>query len=109
MTGYILENLEIFSKIPTIIEAERKLLPPKLIKGKVIPVIGKSPVATAIFAPILARAAVAAGATGIFAETHPRPEDALSDGPNMIKLGELETALRGILEIRALNKSQLAV
>lgn len=61
------------------------------------------------FAPILARAAVAAGATGIFAETHPRPEDALSDGPNMIKLDELEAALRGILEIRALNKSHLTV
>jgi hypothetical protein len=37
------------SKIPTIIEAERKLLPPKLTSGKVIPVIGNKPVATAIF------------------------------------------------------------
>ena len=55
------------------------------------------------YAPILARAAVAAGATGIFAETHPRPDEALSDGPNMIRLDELEAALRGILEIRALN------
>lgn len=61
------------------------------------------------YAPILARAAVAAGATGIFAETHPRPEDALSDGPNMIKLSELEAALRGILEVRALNLQKATV
>ncbi|MDD9897922.1 MAG: 3-deoxy-8-phosphooctulonate synthase [Candidatus Melainabacteria bacterium] len=61
------------------------------------------------FAPILARAAVAAGATGIFAETHPRPDEALSDGPNMIKLDELEAALRGILEIRALNSQAKAL
>lgn len=54
------------------------------------------------YAPILARAAVAAGATGIFAETHPRPEEALSDGPNMIAMDKLEEALRDILKIRAL-------
>lgn len=54
------------------------------------------------FAPILARAAVAAGATGIFAETHPRPDEALSDGPNMIEMSKLEDALKEILEIRAL-------
>ena len=53
------------------------------------------------FAPILARAAVAAGATGIFAETHPRPEEALSDGPNMIVMDELEEALRSVLIIRS--------
>lgn len=54
------------------------------------------------FAPILARSAVAAGATGIFAETHPRPEEALSDGPNMIAMDKLENALRDILRVRAL-------
>lgn len=53
------------------------------------------------FAPILARAAVAAGATGIFAETHPRPEEALSDGPNMIAMDKLEEALRSVLIIRS--------
>jgi 2-dehydro-3-deoxyphosphooctonate aldolase (KDO 8-P synthase) len=53
------------------------------------------------FAPILARAAVAAGATGIFAETHPKPSTALSDGPNMIPLDLLETALESILAVRA--------
>lgn len=58
------------------------------------------------FAPILARAAVAAGATGIFAETHPRPEEALSDGPNMIAMDKLENALRDILKVRALFMSK---
>ena len=52
------------------------------------------------FAPILARAAVAAGASGIFAETHPRPDEALSDGPNMIAMDKLEHALKEILIIR---------
>jgi hypothetical protein len=41
------------------------------------------------FAPVLARCAVAAGATGVFIETHPRPDRALSDGPNMIPLAEM--------------------
>ena len=52
------------------------------------------------FAPILARAAVAAGATGIFAETHFNPEEALSDGPNMIPLAKLKQALFEILSVR---------
>lgn len=59
------------------------------------------------FAPILARAAVAAGATGIFAETHPRPNEALSDGPNMITMDKLEEALRGILIIRSSLQANL--
>jgi len=57
------------------------------------------------FAPILARAAVAAGATGLFAETHPNPSEALSDGPNMIPLELLEDALDSILKVRAAVKS----
>lgn len=63
------------------------------------------------FAPILARAAVAAGATGIFAETHPNPSSALSDGANMIPLDKLESFLREILRIRAVlaTNSQKAV
>lgn len=59
------------------------------------------------FAPILARAAVAAGATGIFAETHPRPEEALSDGPNMIAMDKLEDALRDILIIRSVTSTKV--
>src|SRR5258707_1299733 len=41
------------------------------------------------FAPLLARCAVVAGANGLFIETHPKPERALSDGPNMIPLAEM--------------------
>jgi 2-dehydro-3-deoxyphosphooctonate aldolase (KDO 8-P synthase) len=64
------------------------------------------------FAPILARAAVAAGATGLFAETHPNPSEALSDGPNMIPLSNLEEALRDVLLVRKLflnNKKETLV
>jgi 2-dehydro-3-deoxyphosphooctonate aldolase (KDO 8-P synthase) len=53
------------------------------------------------FAPILARSAVAAGANGLFIETHPEPARALSDGPNMIPLRELPRVLRVLQEIRA--------
>jgi 2-dehydro-3-deoxyphosphooctonate aldolase (KDO 8-P synthase) len=51
------------------------------------------------FAPVLARCALAAGANGLFIETHPRPERALSDGPNMIPLGEMDKVLRGLLRV----------
>ena len=62
------------------------------------------------FAPILARAAVAAGATGIFAETHFNPEEALSDGPNMIPLSKLKDTLVEILSVRqALSKDLVKV
>ena len=46
------------------------------------------------FAPFLARAAAAAGVDGFFIETHPNPSKALSDGPNMIPLREMEDFLR---------------
>jgi len=46
------------------------------------------------FAPFLARAAAAVGVDGFFIETHPHPEKALSDGPNMIPLREMEDFLR---------------
>jgi 2-dehydro-3-deoxyphosphooctonate aldolase (KDO 8-P synthase) len=51
------------------------------------------------FAPVLARAAVAAGADGVFVETHPDPEQALSDGPNMIPLHELPGVLRTLVKV----------
>ena len=51
------------------------------------------------FAPVLARCALAAGAHGLFLETHPRPDRALSDGPNMIPLGEMPQLLQGLLRI----------
>jgi 2-dehydro-3-deoxyphosphooctonate aldolase (KDO 8-P synthase) len=46
------------------------------------------------FAPVLARSALAAGASGIFMETHPEPEEALSDGPNSIPLGSMPALLK---------------
>jgi 2-dehydro-3-deoxyphosphooctonate aldolase (KDO 8-P synthase) len=53
------------------------------------------------FAPMLARCAVAAGASGVFIETHPKPEQALSDGPNMIPLAEMNSLLKGLLKVHA--------
>jgi 2-dehydro-3-deoxyphosphooctonate aldolase (KDO 8-P synthase) len=51
------------------------------------------------FVPVLARAAVAAGISGVFMETHPVPDKALSDGPNAWPLGHMETLLETLLEI----------
>ena len=51
------------------------------------------------FAPVLARAAVAAGANGLFIETHPDPDKALSDGPNMIPLAQMEHVLKTLVKI----------
>lgn len=53
------------------------------------------------FAPVLARSAVAAGANGVFIETHPKPEQALSDGPNMIPLREMPGLLAALLRVFA--------
>jgi 2-dehydro-3-deoxyphosphooctonate aldolase (KDO 8-P synthase) len=53
------------------------------------------------FAPVLARCAVAAGANGVFIETHPQPERALSDGPNMIPLAMMPKLLSGLLKVFA--------
>ena len=61
------------------------------------------------FAAPLARAALAAGADGLFIETHPDPEHALSDGPNMIPLGELEQFVAdGIVFWKAARSVQCA-
>jgi 2-dehydro-3-deoxyphosphooctonate aldolase (KDO 8-P synthase) len=51
------------------------------------------------YAPMLARAAAAIGVKGFFIETHPRPDSALSDGPNMIYLNEMYALLQKILRI----------
>jgi 2-dehydro-3-deoxyphosphooctonate aldolase (KDO 8-P synthase) len=51
------------------------------------------------FAPVLARCALAAGADGLFIETHPDPDKALSDGPNMIPLAEMPALLQSWLKI----------
>jgi 2-dehydro-3-deoxyphosphooctonate aldolase (KDO 8-P synthase) len=55
-------------------------------------------------APVLARAAVAAGCDGLFLETHPEPDAALSDGPNMVALADLPALIRTCVRLRqALN------
>ncbi len=50
--------------------------------------------------PYLAKAAIAAGTDALFLEVHPRPEEALSDGPNALRLDDLEALLRTCLRIR---------
>jgi 2-dehydro-3-deoxyphosphooctonate aldolase (KDO 8-P synthase) len=50
--------------------------------------------------PYLARAAVACGCDGVFLETHPRPDEALSDGPNMIALDDLPGLIECCLRVR---------
>lgn len=52
------------------------------------------------YAPLLARAAVAAGADGIFMEVHPDPDNALCDGPNSLPLDSLEPLLKELVAIR---------
>ena len=51
--------------------------------------------------PCLTRAAVAAGCDGVFLETHPRPDEAKSDGPNMVPLDRLPDLIRVCLRVRA--------
>lgn len=56
------------------------------------------------FVPVLARAAVAVGVAGLFMESHPNPEKALSDGPNAWPLGQMKALLSQLVEIDALVK-----
>jgi 2-dehydro-3-deoxyphosphooctonate aldolase (KDO 8-P synthase) len=56
------------------------------------------------FVPVLARAAVAVGVAGVFIETHPDPDHAPSDGPNMVPLREFEGLVRTLMEFDALAK-----
>ena len=51
------------------------------------------------FAPTLAAAALAAGADGLFIETHPDPDRAMSDGPNMIPLAEMPKVMAKLVKI----------
>jgi len=57
------------------------------------------------FVPVLARAAVAAGIAGMFMETHPNPDEALSDGPNAWPLDRMEILLRDLLAIDQVVKA----
>ena len=56
------------------------------------------------FVPVLARAAVAVGVSGLFMETHPEPEKALSDGPNSWPLGQMEQLLTVLKELDSVSK-----
>jgi len=58
------------------------------------------------FVPTLARAAVAVGVAGVFAETHPDPDKAPSDGPNMIPLKQFEAFVRDLMAIDAVAKAR---
>ena len=60
------------------------------------------------FVPVLSRAAVAVGVAGLFAETHPDPEKALSDGPNAWPLGKMKALLETLVEIDQVAKRHLA-
>ncbi len=58
------------------------------------------------FVPVLARAAVAAGVAGVFMETHPEPDKALSDGPNVWPLGRMRELLEVLMTIDKAVKQQ---
>ena len=60
------------------------------------------------FVPVLARAAVAIGVAAVFMETHPDPDHAPSDGPNMVPLGQFEALVAELLDYDALAKRRLA-
>jgi len=51
------------------------------------------------FVPVLARAAVAAGVSGVFMETHPNPAEAKSDGPNAVPLGRMKELLATLIDL----------
>jgi len=58
------------------------------------------------FVPVLARAAVAVGIAGLFLETHPDPDRAPSDGPNMMALRDLPALLETLLAFDRLAKAR---
>lgn len=58
------------------------------------------------FIPVLARAAVAVGISGLFMETHPNPDKALSDGPNSWPLAKMEELLRSLIDIDQVVKKK---
>jgi 2-dehydro-3-deoxyphosphooctonate aldolase (KDO 8-P synthase) len=58
------------------------------------------------FVPVLARAAVAAGVAGVFMETHPDPDKALSDGPNAWPLGRMAELLESLVELDQVTKKR---
>src|SRR5438132_12801160 len=61
------------------------------------------------FVPVLARAAVAVGVAGVFIETHPDPDHAPSDGPNMVPLREFEALVRTLIAFDAIAKNATSI
>jgi len=57
------------------------------------------------FVPFLARAAISIGVSGLFVEVHENPDDAPSDGPNMLKISELSTLLSKLIQLDKLVKT----
>jgi 2-dehydro-3-deoxyphosphooctonate aldolase (KDO 8-P synthase) len=51
------------------------------------------------FVPVLARAAIAVGVSGVFMETHPNPAEAKSDGPNAVPLGRMKELLSTMIDL----------
>jgi 2-dehydro-3-deoxyphosphooctonate aldolase (KDO 8-P synthase) len=55
--------------------------------------------------PVLARAGVAAGVAGLFMETHPRPAEAWSDGPNAVPLKHMKALLENLVALDSVTKT----
>ncbi|KIX13363.1 2-dehydro-3-deoxyphosphooctonate aldolase [Dethiosulfatarculus sandiegensis] len=68
--------------------------------------LGSSSGGDRTLAPVLAKAAVAAGANGVFMEVHPRPDEALCDGPNSLELNKVEPLLKTLSAIHNLVRAE---
>ncbi|WP_111734965.1 3-deoxy-8-phosphooctulonate synthase [Roseovarius amoyensis] len=68
--------------------------------------LGKSSGGQREFAPVMARAAVAIGVAGVFIETHENPDNAPSDGPNMVPLGEMPALIETLMQFDELAKER---
>ena len=66
---------------------------------------GKSSGGQREFVPVLAKAAVAVGISGLFMETHPSPDEALSDGPNSWPLDQMKTLLTHLKALDVVSKT----
>lgn len=69
--------------------------------------VGASTGGDRTFVPPLARAAIAVGVAGVFMETHENPDKAPSDGPNMVKLQDMESILCDLMQLDAIVKKSL--
>jgi len=71
--------------------------------------LGKASGGKSEFIPLLARCAIAAGCAAIFMEVHPNPKKALSDGPNMLAVNQLERVLRELKAIDSVVKKRISL